>query len=60
MGFMFAARNVGLATVIAITLLNKVEYAVFAVVYGAINWNNLVNYAASVSTRTNAGGAPGV
>jgi len=33
MGLMFAVRNVGLATVIAITLLNKVEYAVFAVVY---------------------------
>jgi len=33
MGLMFAARNVALATVIAITLLNKVEYAVFAVVY---------------------------
>ena len=33
MGLMFAARNVALATLIAVTLLNKVEYAVFAVVY---------------------------
>lgn len=33
LGFIFAARNVGLATAIAVTILNKVEYAVFAVVY---------------------------
>ena len=29
----FAARNVGLATAIAITLLGRLEYAVFAAVY---------------------------
>jgi bile acid:Na+ symporter, BASS family len=33
MGLMFATRNVALATVIAVTLLNKVEYAGFAVIY---------------------------
>jgi bile acid:Na+ symporter, BASS family len=33
MGLMFATRNVALATVIAVALLNKVEYAGFAVVY---------------------------
>jgi bile acid:Na+ symporter, BASS family len=32
-GIIFAVRNVGLASAIAITLLNRVEYAVFAVVY---------------------------
>jgi BASS family bile acid:Na+ symporter len=32
-GVIFAVRNVGLASAIAITLLNRVEYAVFAVVY---------------------------
>jgi len=32
-GIGFAVRNVGLASAIAITLLNRIEYAVFAVVY---------------------------
>lgn len=32
-GVVFAARNVGLATAIAITLLGRLEYAVFAAVY---------------------------
>ncbi len=32
-GVLFAVRNVGLAMAIAITLLNRVEYAVFAAVY---------------------------
>jgi len=32
-GVVFSVRNVGLASAIAITLLNRVEYAVFAVVY---------------------------
>jgi BASS family bile acid:Na+ symporter len=32
-GILFAVRNVALASAIAITLLNRVEYAVFAVVY---------------------------
>jgi bile acid:Na+ symporter, BASS family len=32
-GIGFAVRNVGLASAIAITLLNHIEYAVFAVVY---------------------------
>jgi bile acid:Na+ symporter, BASS family len=32
-GIMFAVRNVGLATAIAVTLLNRVEYAVFAAIY---------------------------
>ncbi len=30
---LFAVRNVALASAIAITLLNRIEYAVFAVVY---------------------------
>ena len=32
-GIGFAVRNVGLASAIAITLLNRIEYAVFAVLY---------------------------
>jgi BASS family bile acid:Na+ symporter len=32
-GIVYAVRNVGLAMAIAVTLLNQVEYAVFAVVY---------------------------
>jgi len=32
-GIVFAVRNVGLATAIAVTLLHRSEYAVFAVVY---------------------------
>jgi bile acid:Na+ symporter, BASS family len=32
-GIVFAVRNVGLATAIAVTLLNRIEYAVFAAVY---------------------------
>jgi predicted Na+-dependent transporter len=32
-GATFAVRNVGLALAIAVTLLNRVEYAVFAVIY---------------------------
>lgn len=32
-GVLFAVRNVGLATAIAITLLGRLEYAVFAAVY---------------------------
>jgi ACR3 family arsenite efflux pump ArsB len=32
-GILFAVRNVALASAIAITLLNRIEYAVFAVVY---------------------------
>ena len=34
-GVLFAVRNVGLATAIAITLLGRLEYAVFAAVYFA-------------------------
>ena len=33
MGMIFAVRNVALASAIAITLLNRVDYAVFAPVY---------------------------
>jgi predicted Na+-dependent transporter len=29
----FAVRNVGLASAIAITMMNRIEYAVFAIVY---------------------------
>ncbi len=32
-GVLFAVRNVALASAVAITLLNRIEYAVFAVVY---------------------------
>jgi BASS family bile acid:Na+ symporter len=32
-GIVFSVRNVGLAMVIAVTLLNRIDYAVFAVVY---------------------------
>jgi ACR3 family arsenite efflux pump ArsB len=32
-GVVYSVRNVGLAMAIAVTLLNRVEYAVFAVVY---------------------------
>jgi predicted Na+-dependent transporter len=34
-GVLFAVRNVGLATAVAITLLGRLEYAVFAAVYFA-------------------------
>jgi ACR3 family arsenite efflux pump ArsB len=32
-GIAFAVRNVALASAVAITILNRIEYAVFAVVY---------------------------
>ena len=33
LGIRFAVRNVALASAVAITLLNRIEYAVFGVVY---------------------------
>lgn len=49
-GILFAVRNVALASAVAITLLNRIEYAVFAVVYfltevplllGVVTWYRL-------------------
>lgn len=50
-GILFSVRNVGLAMAIAVTLLHRVEYAVFAVVYFLTEVPLLLAFVAAVRRR---------